>query len=76
MILTSKLVVKITPSTVKWWAGKGYKRTLCGVEGGYQLDHIISIKEGFEKNIAPEIIGAPGNLQMLPWRDNLLKSFK
>lgn len=48
----------------------GYVRTLCGVEGGYQLDHIISIKQGFDEGISPEIIGGLNNLQMLPWKDN------
>lgn len=49
-------------------------RTLCGTINGYQLDHKISVKTGFENNIAPEIIGALNNLQMLPWLDNLTKS--
>jgi hypothetical protein len=48
-------------------------RTLCGVEGGYQLDHIISIKYGFEHNIPPEELSKKDNLQMLPWKVNLQK---
>jgi len=51
-----------------------YKRGLCGVEGAYQLDHIIPVKYGFENNIPEEIIASVGNLQMLPWKINLKKS--
>jgi hypothetical protein len=49
-------------------------RTLCGIEGGYQLDHIISVNTGFDQNISPEKIGDISNLQIIPWKDNLLKS--
>jgi len=51
-------------------------RTLCGVEGGWQLDHIIPIKYGFDNNIPPELIADISNLQMLPWKDNRTKSDK
>lgn len=54
----------------------GYQRTLCGVEGGYQLDHIISVKQGFDEGIPPEIIGGLENLQMLSWKDNRNKWHK
>jgi len=49
-------------------------RGLCGVEGAYQLDHIISIVKGYEEGIAPEVIGDISNLQIIPWKENLLKS--
>lgn len=52
-----------------------YKRTLCGVENGYQLDHIISIKEGFEKGVLPTVIGSKENLQMLTWQENNQKKW-
>jgi len=50
------------------------KRGRCGVEGAYQIDHIISIDEGYKKSIEPEVIGDISNLQMLRWEDNLSKS--
>ena len=53
-----------------------HPRTLCGVEGGYQLDHIISVYEGYKQNIDPKDIADVGNLQMLPWKENLKKSNK
>lgn len=52
-----------------------YPRTLCGVDGGYQLDHVISIKKGFEQGISPKKMGAKKNLQMLTWNDNRSKHF-
>lgn len=51
-------------------------RGLCGIDGAYQLDHIISIKQGFAKNIDPEIIGSISNLQFIPWQNNRNKSDK
>jgi hypothetical protein len=41
-----------------------------------KLDHIIPIAHGWRKKISPYIIGDISNLQMLPWRENLLKSDK
>jgi len=51
-----------------------YPRGRCGVAGAYQLDHVISIKEGFVRGLSAEYIGSAENLQMLPWKQNLLKS--
>jgi hypothetical protein len=52
-----------------------YPRTVCGIEGGYQLDHIISIKFGFENNILPEVLAEKSNLRMLPWKENLMRNY-
>jgi hypothetical protein len=49
------------------------KRGKCGVEGAYQIDHIASVRTGFDKNISPKTVGAYKNLRMIPWRENLLK---
>ena len=51
-----------------------FPRTVSGVKGGYQLDHIIPVKHGFDNNIPPETISEVSNLRMLPWKDNLKKS--
>jgi hypothetical protein len=53
-----------------------FKRTLAGVDGGYHLDHKISCRYGFENNISEEIISSTENLQMLPWKENVLKGKK
>jgi len=50
-----------------------YPRTLAGVEGGYQLDHKISVRHGFDNDIDPRVIASANNLQMLPWKDNIKK---
>lgn len=52
-----------------------HPRTLCGVEGGWQLDHIRTIKECFQNNIPPEEASKLENLRMLPWKDNLMRQY-
>jgi hypothetical protein len=52
-----------------------YPRTLCGVEGGWQLDHIITIKECFEKEVSAEDASTLTNLRMLPWKENLMRQY-
>lgn len=39
----------------------------------YQLDHIIPVIEGYNRNINPNIIGHHKNLQMLHWTENRSK---
>lgn len=52
---------------------KSYPRTLCGVPGGYQLDHILSVRECFDAGIPIEECARLENLQMIPWEKNLKK---
>lgn len=42
----------------------------------YHIDHKFSIREGFEENIPPEIIGSLKNLEMIPGRKNCAKNSK
>lgn len=51
-----------------------YPRTLAGVEGGWQLDHKISVKICYETGLSESQASALENLQILPWKTNLLKS--
>ena len=51
-------------------------RTIAGVSGGYQLDHIISVKEGFINNIPTDELSHVSNLRMLPWIENLKRNRK
>jgi hypothetical protein len=53
-----------------------HPRSVSGTEGGYQLDHRISKKRGFLMNINPKVIADYRNLQMLPWRENIMKGAK
>jgi len=48
-------------------------RTKCGVEGGYQLDHIYPVYEGFMNNISPQEIAKLENLRVIPWEENQRK---
>jgi len=52
-----------------------YPRTLCGIDGGWQLDHIMSIKECFGKKLTPEEASSIKNLRMLPWKKNLMRQY-
>lgn len=51
-------------------------RTKCGVDGGYQLDHIYPVYEGFVNNIPPEEIAKLENLRIIPWEENQRKKHK
>lgn len=50
-------------------------RTVCGVDGGWQLDHIVPIKECFEKGLSAEEASSLNNLRMLPWKQNLMRNY-
>lgn len=67
--LVRNMTAKQDCSTLKNYHLKG----LCGVDGAYQLDHKISIYDGFKNNIPVHIIGDISNLQMLPWKENRSK---
>lgn len=51
-------------------------RTLCGVDGGHQLDHIYPVYEGFINKISPEELAKVENLRIIPWKENLIKKHK
>lgn len=42
-------------------------------QGGWHLDHIVSVRTGFERGTPPEEIAHISNLQMLPAIDNIRK---
>lgn len=42
-------------------------------EDNYQVDHRLSIVQGFLDGITPEQMSHPANLRFIPWRDNLAK---
>lgn len=46
-----------------------------GVKGAYQLDHIVSVHQGFHQNISADIIGNISNLQFIGWKENRDKWF-
>jgi len=42
----------------------------------YHLDHKYSIFQGFLDGVPADVIGSKFNLEMLPWRENLIKRTK
>ena len=53
-----------------------HPRTLSGVEGGWQLDHIIEVRFGFDNHIPYVVLCDISNLRMLPWKENLARNKK
>jgi hypothetical protein len=51
----------------------GYKTGLAGTEDAWQMDHIMSIMDGYNNKISPYVIAHIRNLRMLPWKENLQK---
>lgn len=55
-----------------WYKAKNNGNNL----GGVSRDHILSINEGFKKNIDPKIISHPANCQLMRHCDNISKNKK
>lgn len=53
-----------------------YVRGKAGTPNAYHLDHKISVKYGFLNGIDPVEISKKENLQLLPWRENIIKGWK
>lgn len=50
------------------------KRGLCSLtEDNWQIDHKLSITQGWLDGVSPEELSHVENLQFIPWRDNLAK---
>ena len=67
-------VQKSTYLSVKYNSNKILNIELRGRKCGYDLDHKFSIKDGFNNNINPEIIGHWKNLEIIKAFDNKIKS--
>lgn len=52
---------------------KNLSRGRAGTVDAYHLDHIVSVRKGFETGLPAEAIADKRNLQMIPWRDNIIK---
>jgi len=63
----------ITEKNVKKYSSKIPNIELRGLMFGYQLDHKYSIKEGFDNNIDPKIIGHYKNFQIIKNNTNQSK---
>jgi hypothetical protein len=49
------------------------KRGMAGESGAHHLDHMVSIKSGFERGIPAEVVGAKENLRFISWEENYSK---
>lgn len=52
-----------------------HPRGLAGVEGAYHLDHIKMVRECFDEGLSPEQASDVTNLRMLPWRENVMRTW-
>lgn len=52
-----------------------YKLAIAGTLNGFQIDHIIPIKYGFDNNLPPETVGHINNLRIVTWKENRDKWF-
>lgn len=72
-----QLVYKLTRDNYKKYKKqinpKNYKRVLAGSEEGYHLDHIVSVRFCFDKDIPEHICAHPDNLRMVKWQTNVRK---
>ena len=54
----------------------GFVTGLAGKSDAWHIDHMFSILKGYQQKVSPFVIGHLGNLQMLPWKDNISKHSK
>jgi len=70
-----KLSEKIYVDNIETINPDKHPRTLCGVDGGWQLDHIKTVRECFDAGTTPEEASKLENLRMLPWKENLMRNY-
>ena len=61
--------------TIPFIHPSGYPRTIHGTDGGYQLDHIKTVRQCFDEGIDPGLVANVENLRMLPWKENLMRNW-
>lgn len=73
-----KIVDRLTEESYKKFQSYiNPKRLMRGrIKGSYQLDHIMSKKDGFMKGILPQYIAHPMNLRMLTIEENISKHIR
>tara|TARA_Y100000296_G_C5028518_1_gene183573 strand:- start:21 stop:611 length:591 start_codon:yes stop_codon:yes gene_type:complete len=55
---------------------EGHPRTLNGIDGGHQLDHITTVREGFDKGISPQELSQLNNLRIITWEENIGRYYR
>lgn len=51
----------------------GFVTGLAGTKNAWHIDHRYSILKGYQNKVSPLIIGHRKNLEMVPWRNNIVK---
>ncbi len=74
--LVDRLTEKVYASNIDIINPNRHPRTICGVDGGWQLDHIKPVRECFDEGISVEEASGISNLRMLPWLDNLMRNYE
>lgn len=69
-----RLTEKVYYENVDVLNPNGYARTKSGVDGGYQIDHKLSVRFCYDNGISAEECASLENLQMLTWQENLNKT--
>jgi len=68
-----RFIVKLTSRNFTKYYYKINPKKLKRNSSNYHLDHIYTVSDGFKNNMPPEVIANPNNLQMLWWKDNIIK---
>lgn len=67
-------------NTARWLTRIADKSSLPGIElhdrANYQVDHIVSVWDGYKHNINPALIAALSNLRVIPTEENKSKGSK
>jgi hypothetical protein len=50
--------------------------TRAGIDGGYQVDHIYSVRVGFDNHVSEEFLAKKENLRVITWQKNLERNRK
>ena len=66
----TKINYKLNESVIN---SKNYNIGKAGISNAYHVDHIISVRQGFDLGIPIEIISCVENLQVIPWLENIQK---
>ena len=68
-----KLIVLYLTQKHKKEMTEGYITGLAGTPGGHQIDHRYSVMSAYKNKVSPIAVSHRNNLEMLPWKENLVK---
>lgn len=71
-----RLTQKTYLANIKILNPLGLVRGLAGTNDVYHLDHIISVRKGYDIGMTAEDLSKLENLRMLPWKENISRNKK